>query len=146
VSERLTLKRILRRAIENEELMLYYQPRVEAGSRALVGHEALVRWRHPELGMVSPGQFIPLAEETGLIVPIGEWVLETACKQNKAWQDAGLAPVRMAVNISPLQFRQRSLAERVKATLERTGLAPEYLELEVTESGLMHDGEVRGGA
>ncbi len=139
VFERLTLERSLRRAIEQEELVLYYQPKVEAGSRKLVGFEALVRWRHPELGMVSPAQFIPLAEETGLIVPIGAWVLETACAQNKAWQDAGFDPVRMAVNLSPLQFREPRLADEVNETLERTGLAAKYLELEVTESMLMHD-------
>jgi EAL domain-containing protein (putative c-di-GMP-specific phosphodiesterase class I)/CheY-like chemotaxis protein len=139
VFERLTLERSLRRALERDELVLYYQPKVEADSRRLVGFEALLRWRHPELGMVSPAQFIPLAEETGLIVPIGEWVLETACRQCKAWQDAGFDPVRMAVNLSPVQFRQVGLADLVNRVLERTGLAPEHLELEVTESMLMQD-------
>lgn len=139
VFERLTLERSLRRALENEELVLYYQPKVEASTRAIVGFEALVRWKHPELGMVSPAQFIPLAEETGLIVPIGEWVLETACKQNKAWQDAGFEKVRMAVNLSPVQFRQEGLADTVNEVLARTELPPEFLELEVTESMLMHD-------
>ncbi len=139
VFERLTLERSLRRALELNELVLYYQPKVEAESRRLVGFEALLRWKHPELGMVSPAQFIPLAEETGLIVPIGEWVLETACRQCKAWQDAGFDPVRMAVNLSPVQFRQVGLADVVNQVLERTGLAPEYLELEVTESMLMQD-------
>ncbi|MCB9914138.1 MAG: EAL domain-containing response regulator [Planctomycetes bacterium] len=139
VFERLTLERSLRHALERDELVLYYQPKVEAATRRLTGFEALVRWKHPELGMVSPAQFIPLAEETGLIVPIGEWVLETACKQNKAWQDAGFAPVRMAVNLSPLQFREPGLADKVHEVLERVGLAPQHLELEVTESMLMHD-------
>ena len=139
VFERLTLERSLRRALEDRQFVLYYQPKVDAATRAIVGFEALLRWQHPELGMVSPAQFIPLAEETGLIVPIGEWVLETACRQNKAWQDAGFSPVRMSVNLSPEQFRLVELSETVDTVLKSTGLAPEYLELEVTESMLMHD-------
>ena len=138
VFERLTLERSLRNAIEREELIVYYQPKVDIVSRELVGFEALVRWQHPELGMVSPAQFIPLAEETGLIIPIGEWVLESACRQLKAWTDAGHPPVRMAVNLSPVQFRSKSLCDTVAQVLERTGMPASLLELEVTESMLMH--------
>jgi EAL domain-containing protein (putative c-di-GMP-specific phosphodiesterase class I) len=101
--------------------------------------EALVRWQHPELGMVSPAQFIPLAEESGQIVHIGAWVLEEACRQGKAWADAGFEPIRMAVNLSPMQFRQPDLLHVISATLQRTNLDARYLELEVTESMLMQD-------
>jgi|GEM_PF-2882023 len=139
VFERLTLERSLRNAIELDELTVYYQPKVNIDTRAVVGFEALVRWQHPELGMVSPAQFIPLAEETGLIVPIGEWVLETACAQRQAWESAGFAPPIMAVNLSAVQFRQAELCETIAAVLERTGMPADKLELEVTESMLMHD-------
>jgi len=139
VLERLTLERSLVSAIENDELRVYYQPKVDAKSGHILGFEALLRWQHPDLGMVSPMQFIPLAEETGQIISIGEWVLETACRQNKAWQDAGLEPVRMAVNLSPVQFRQPDLYETVITVLDRTGLSAHSLELEVTESMLMND-------
>ena len=139
VFERLTLERSLRNAIEREELIVHYQPKVAIEDRSLVGFEALVRWQHPELGMVSPAQFIPLAEETGLIIPIGEWVLETACQQVQAWAGAGFTPVRMAVNLSPVQFRQSTLCDTVSGVLERTGMPATLLELEVTESMLMHD-------
>lgn len=138
VFERLTLERSLRNAIEREELIVYYQPKVDIVSRELVGFEALLRWQHPELGMVSPAQFIPLAEETGLIIPIGEWVLESACHQVQAWHAAGFAPVRMAVNLSPVQFRSTSLCDTVAKVLERTGMPASLLELEVTESMLMY--------
>lgn len=139
VFERLTLERSLRNAIELDELIVYYQPKVNISTRKIIGFEALVRWQHPELGMVSPAQFIPLAEETGLIVPIGEWVLETACRQSQAWADAGLDAPVMAVNLSPVQFRQPELCEIVANILERTGMPANRLELEVTESMLMHD-------
>ncbi|MFT7669123.1 MAG: EAL domain-containing protein (putative c-di-GMP-specific phosphodiesterase class I) [Planctomycetota bacterium] len=139
VFERLTLERSLRSAIELDQLIVYYQPKVNAQTRETVGFEALVRWQHPELGMVSPAQFIPLAEETGLIIPIGEWVLETACKQRQAWVAEGLEPTRMAVNLSPVQFRLPELCEIVGEVLERTGMPASALELEVTESMLMHD-------
>jgi EAL domain-containing protein (putative c-di-GMP-specific phosphodiesterase class I)/GGDEF domain-containing protein/ActR/RegA family two-component response regulator len=139
VFERLTLERSLRNAIEREELIVYYQPKVAIEDRSLVGFEALVRWQHPELGMISPAQFIPLAEETGLITPIGEWVLETACKQVQAWAEAGFMTPRMAVNLSPVQFRQPNLCDVVSSVLERTGMSAGQLELEVTESMLMHD-------
>lgn len=139
VFERLTLERSLRNAIELDELIVYYQPKVRIDTREVVGFEALVRWQHPELGMVSPAQFIPLAEETGLIVPIGEWVLETACRQRQAWADAGFDSPIMAVNLSPIQFRQPELCEVIANVLERTGMPANKLELEVTESMLMHD-------
>ena len=139
--ERLTLERSLRDAVERDEMVVYYQPRVDIKTRRVVGFEALVRWNHPQLGMVSPAQFIPLAEETGLIIPLGEWVLRTACKQNKAWQLAGLPPVRVSVNLSGAQFYKDDLYKTVKDVLEETGLDPDWLELEVTESMLMKDAE-----
>ncbi len=140
-AERLALEISLRQAIERNELVLHYQPRVDIKSGRIVGCEALVRWEHPTLGRISPLQFIPLAEETGLIVPMGEWILAAACEQNKRWQRAGLAPIRMSVNLSPAQFCQHDLHESVLAVLKSTGLAPQWLEFEITESLLMRDAE-----
>ena len=137
--ERLTLAQSLHDALANEELRVFYQPRVDTQTRRIRGMECLLRWQHPQLGLVSPAQFIPLAEETGLIVPIGEWVLRQACIQNKAWREKGLAPIRVSVNLSPVQFRRPDLYEEVIAALEETGLPADGLELEVTESMLMHD-------
>ncbi len=137
--ERLTLETSLRRALERNELCLYYQPRVAVNGEAIVGFEALLRWKHPDLGFVSPAQFIPLAEETGLIVPIGEWVLREACRQAKEWQDAGAKSVRMAVNLSTVQFTQPNLPQVVRDALAQSGLAAEWLELELTESTVMRD-------
>lgn len=137
--ERLTLETSLRRALERNELCLYYQPRVAVNGEAIVGFEALLRWKHPDLGFVSPAQFIPLAEETGLIVPIGEWVLREACRQAKAWQDAGAKPVRMAVNLSTVQFTQPNLPQIVRDALAASQLGAEWLELELTESTVMRD-------
>ena len=137
--ERLTLETSLRRALERNELCLYYQPRVAVNGERIVGFEALLRWKHPDLGFVSPAQFIPLAEETGLIVPIGEWVLREACRQAKAWQDAGATPVRMAVNLSTVQFTQPNLPQVVRDALASSGLAADWLELELTESTVMRD-------
>ena len=114
---------------------------VDLRTNRVFGCEALIRWKQPDLGMISPAKYIPLAEETGLIVPIGEWVLRTACLQCKAWQDAGLPPVTVAVNISARQFREKNLFELVGTTLAETGLAPGQLELEVTESVIMHDAQ-----
>jgi len=131
--ERLALEASLRRALERDQLVVYYQPQVDARTEMIVGMEALVRWRHPDLGLVYPSQFIPLAEETGLIVPIGLWVLNSACAQNKAWQDAGLPPFRVAVNLSARQFRHHNLVNTIASVLKETGLAPEFLELEITE-------------
>lgn len=129
----------LRQALERQELILHYQPQFDLETGDLIGTEALLRWEHPEMGLISPGEFIPLAEETGLIVPIGEWVLRVACDQNRAWQESGHPPVRMAVNISARQFRQGNLAETVAGVLAASGLDPRHLELELTESMIMND-------
>ncbi|MES2026361.1 MAG: EAL domain-containing protein [Pseudomonadota bacterium] len=137
--ERLRIERELRHAIELNELVLHYQPQVDLHSGAIVGLEALVRWNHPILGMVQPGSFISLAEETGLIIPIGAWVLQTACKQAKAWHEMGFSNLRIAVNLSARQFTQASLLESITTTLEETGLAPHFLEIELTESSVMAD-------
>jgi diguanylate cyclase (GGDEF)-like protein/PAS domain S-box-containing protein len=139
--ERLTLENSLRHALEREEFVLHYQPQIELASGRIVGMEALLRWRHPELGMVSPADFIPLAEETGLIVPIGEWVLRSACAQNRAWQIAGLPPLRIAVNFSARQFRQVDLVGLVSDALAVSGLAAAHLDVELTESMLMQGPE-----
>lgn len=139
--ESLTLEASLRRAIENDELAVFYQPKVEIATNKIIGMEALVRWKHPELGMVSPAQFIPIAEETGLIIPIGEFVLRTACRQNKLWQEQGLDPIRMAVNLSSIQFRRPDLFDNVIGVLEEFKLDPEWLELEITESILLKNVE-----
>lgn len=135
--KRLELESKLRSALARDEFLIYYQPQVIA-NRQVVGAEALVRWRHPELGLISPGEFIPLAEDTGMIVPIGAWVLRTACAQVRRWHDEGLA-LRIAVNLSPRQFQQKNLIEQVKRALEESGLEPRYLDLEVTESSIMKD-------
>src|SRR6267143_3257603 len=136
-AERLELEAALRRALERDELRLYYQPRVDLRSGHIGGVEALIRWQHPSLGMVSPVNFIPIAEETGLIIPIGQWVFETACAQSRRWRESGHANLRMAVNLSPRQFRQSDLVASVSKALESTGVAAEALELEVTESVAM---------
>ncbi|MGH8644162.1 MAG: EAL domain-containing protein [Gammaproteobacteria bacterium] len=140
-TERVTLEGQLRRALEREEFSLHYQPQLEIHTAQVIGTEALVRWRNATLGQVPPNQFIPLAEETGLIVRIGEWVLRTACAQNKAWQANGLPPVVLAVNISARQFREKTLLKMIEELLEETGLAPHYLDLEITEGTIMHGGE-----
>ncbi len=137
--ERLTLEQSLRNALKNRELVVYYQPRVDIETRRILGMEALVRWIHPQFGLVSPGQFIPLAEETGLIVPIGDWILEEACRQNAAWRAKGLPPIRVSVNLSPIQFRKHDLHESVFGALAAANLPADGLELEVTESLLMND-------
>jgi diguanylate cyclase (GGDEF)-like protein len=139
--ERLALENNLRRALERKEFVVYYQPRVKISTKRIIGMEALVRWQHPELGLISPVKFIPLAEETGLIIPLGEWVLRTACEQTKAWQEAGFPPLRVGVNLSARQFQQPNLVERVAQVLKETGLHPHYLELEITESAAMQNAE-----
>jgi diguanylate cyclase (GGDEF)-like protein len=138
-SELLVLENDLHHALKQGEFVLYYQPQVNITTGAITGMEALVRWQHPKFGLVSPDKFIPLAEETGLIVSIGEWVLQTACAQNKAWQNAGLPMLRMAVNLSARQFQQPSLRNIVTQTLQQTGLSGQFLELEITESIAMQD-------
>jgi diguanylate cyclase (GGDEF)-like protein/PAS domain S-box-containing protein len=131
---RLDMQAMLRRALERKEFVVYYQPRVDVQTNHIVGAEALIRWNSPELGFVSPEEFIPIAEETGLIVPIGEWVLRTACAQNAAWQAAGYVPLLMSVNFSARQFREKNLAETIVRVLDETGLEAHYLDLEITES------------
>ena len=135
-AQRLALETSLRRALERQEFFLNYQPKVNVKSGRVVSFEALLRWQHPELGLIPPKQFIPLAEETGLIVPLGEWVLRTACAQNRAWQDAHYPPLRVAVNFSPRQFLMFRMADMVEKVLTETHLDPCWLELEVTE-GIM---------
>ena len=131
----------LRHALERNEFLLYYQPQVDLRTRRITGMEALLRWQHPDFGLVSPSRFIPIAEETGLIVPIGEWVLRAACFQNKAWQDAGMPRLRVAVNLSARQFKQPNLVNVVNQALADSGLEPCYLELEITESIAMEHAE-----
>ena len=137
----LTMGNHLRHALERDELQLHYQPKVNLQTGQITGMEALIRWQSPELGMVSPAEFIPLAEETGLIGPIGEWVIRTACSQNRAWQTARLTPLTVAVNVSARQFREGNLCSVVSKALQETGLAAHYLELELTESLVMHNVE-----
>ena len=137
--ERLKLESALRRALERDQFSLHYQPKIDMASGQITGVEALLRWNHPDLGTVSPGQFIPLAEETGLIVPIGRWVLKEACAQNMAWQRRGLRPVTMAVNLSPRQFADPHLLQDVDEALLASGMSPVLLQLEVTESMVMRN-------
>lgn len=134
VLDRLGLGADLHQALERSELQVYYQPQVELSSGKITGLEALIRWKHPEKGMVSPAEFIPLAEETGLIIPIGEWVLRTACLQLKKWHEKGLTGLNIAVNLSANQFNQLDLSRMVARILDETGLEPHYLELELTET------------
>ncbi|MDD3802668.1 MAG: EAL domain-containing protein, partial [Desulfuromonas thiophila] len=135
----LLMEGALRQAVDQNNLVVYYQPQVELASGRVVGVEALLRWRHPQQGMISPAEFIPLAEETGLIVSIGEWALLQACRQGCLWQQAGFAPLRVAVNISARQFRQSDLVAMVRRVLRETGFDGRHLELELTESLLMDD-------
>jgi EAL domain-containing protein (putative c-di-GMP-specific phosphodiesterase class I) len=136
--ERGDLEADLRRALRNNEFCLHYQPQVDLTSGKVFGVEALVRWQHPEKGLIPPGRFIPLAEETGLIRPLGEWVLKTACIQNVTWQQAGYPHLKMAVNLSGQQFGQPGFIDMIDQVLQETGLEPDYLELELTESTLLH--------
>jgi diguanylate cyclase (GGDEF)-like protein len=135
--EHIKLEASLRKAIKNNEFILHYQPKLNLSDGNMMGVEALIRWESPELGMVSPAKFIPLAEETGLIMQIGEWALREACRANKSWQNQGYKPISTAVNLSPKQFRHQDIAQLVKTILQETDLAPEYLELEITETAVM---------
>jgi len=136
---RLSMENDLRRAIERDELILHYQPKIDLKRNQVVGMEALVRWQHPDLGLVSPAQFIPIAEDSGLIVPISEWVIATACRQLRAWQGEKLPPLVVAVNVSAVQFRHKGFLKSLRTTLETVGLAAEGLKLELTESILLDD-------
>ena len=138
---RLALEKRMRAALVNEEFVLFYQPKVEPKTDRVKGAEALIRWRDPVHGMIGPGEFIPVAEETGLIVDIGTWVMRKACLQTKAWQDAGYAPIKMSVNVSSMQFKAKDLLDKVKAALADSKLEAKWLELEITESMLMNDVE-----
>lgn len=136
-AERFSIENQLRKALENGQLQLFYQPQLDIKAKQIIGIEALLRWAHPEKGLLSAASFVPLAEETGLIVNIGEWVLRTACQNNMSLQTAGYKPMRVAVNISGLQFKQQKFVKTVQEALNSTGLDPSYLELELTESILM---------
>lgn len=142
ILERLTLENGLGLALDRNELFLVYQPQVNIRNGHITGLEALLRWQHPQLGLVPPSSFIGVAENSGLIVPIGEWVLRTACSQAKKWQEAGLPAVPVAVNVSAVQFRQQGFPELIRSVLEDTGLDPKYLELELTESLLLTNADV----
>ena len=137
--ERLSLENQLRGAPEREELLLHYQPKFDIRNGQIIGAEALMRWQHPELGLLLPERFIPIAEETGLIESLGEWALRAACRQNRAWQGAGLSPVPVSVNVSSKQFRSRSLPETIREALQASGLEANHLHLEVTESMLIEN-------
>ena len=139
-NERLSLERRLRRAIERNEFLLHYQPLVRIKDRRIVGFEALVRWQEPGSGLIPPGKFIPLAEETGIILPLGDWVLREACRQMKIWRDAGHDLGTVAVNLSPRQFHLPDIDSIVGNILQETGLSPHFLELELTESALIEQG------
>jgi diguanylate cyclase (GGDEF)-like protein/PAS domain S-box-containing protein len=140
--ELLALETDLRHALDRNEFRLYYQPQLDLRSGRIAGLEALLRWEHPGHGLVSPGDFIPLLEETGLIVPVGEWVLRQACRQYRTWREAGLAPLRISVNVSARQFSEQSLLDRVQQAIRDEGIPPDHLELEITESTAMHDVQV----
>jgi len=135
--ERQSIEESLRRALERQEFTLHYQPKISIKTGAIIGAEALIRWTHPSRGPVAPAQFIPIAEDCGLIVPIGRWVLRHAARQAQAWTDAGLPPTTMAVNVSAMEFRDDGFLKGLFAILDESGLAPRALELELTESVLM---------
>ena len=139
VFERLEMERSIRKALEKDEFMLFYQPKVDLKTGKISGAEALIRWIHPKLGFIPPSEFIPIAEESGLIVPIGEWVLKTACKQSKVWMDAGYKDLSIAVNISAKQFQQEAFIDKVVTIIKETEVNPSLLELEITENSIMQD-------
>jgi len=137
--KRLTIENQLRKALERNELVLHYQPKIDFATGQIVGAEALVRWQHPRFGLIPPARFIPVAEETGLIGPLGNWVLEEACRECRAWQQAGTDPVRIAVNVSSAQLRKSALLPPLRQALQVSGLAPEQVVLELTESMLVQN-------
>jgi len=141
VVERMTLENSMRKALDRNEFFLLYQPQVDAGTGRIIGVEALLRWNHPDMGLLRPDRFIYLAEQTGFIVALGEWALLNACRQNREWQNQGLPPVRISVNLSGKQFGQQRLDETISAILWETGLDPQWLELEITESAIMKNAE-----
>lgn len=138
VSQKLNMENALRKALKNDQLLLLYQPKFNVRTGKIKGVEALIRWEHPELGLVSPADFIPLAEETGLIIPIGRWVLERACAQCKKWQSEGMPGISVAVNLSMVQLKQENFVKTIKQALNETGLDPKFLEIEITESVAMN--------
>jgi len=138
-SELLRLESALRRSVDHNQLVVYYQPQIDLNTNKVIGAEALMRWQHPDQGMIAPVDFIPMAEETGLIIPMGEWILRAACIQNRAWQKAGYEPITISVNLSARQFRQKDLTQMILRILQETGLEARYLNLELTESVLMDD-------
>lgn len=139
--ERLTLESNLRRALERDEYVVYYQPKVDLRTGSIFGAEALLRWRHPDMGLVSPAKFVPVLEETGFIVEVGDWVLRTACDQARRWTDSSFGPLQVAVNLSARQFREESLTDSINSCVREAGLDPQCLELEITESLIMEDPE-----
>lgn len=141
INTHLTLGSGLRKAIDDEQFVLYYQPKICLPEETVVGAEALIRWVHPELGLISPDQFIPLAEESGLILPLGEWVIRRACRQMQEWRESGQPPIKVSVNLSSRQFMQADLVDMVKRILDETGVDPKLFELELTESMLMVDAQ-----
>jgi diguanylate cyclase (GGDEF)-like protein len=142
IQRRVALEERLRTALDQNEFLVHYQPQFDLTRGRIIGAEALLRWKHPELGLVSPGHFLPIAEETGLIVPVGDWILRSACEQNARWNKTGHRGLRVSVNVSSQQFLEPGLADVVKSALEQSGLAPISLELEITESSLLRDVEV----
>jgi EAL domain-containing protein (putative c-di-GMP-specific phosphodiesterase class I) len=141
-NERLQLESALRRALDDQQLSLHYQAQIDTASGQVVGCEALLRWHHPQRGMVAPDTFIPVAEDSGMIVPIGDWVLREACRQQAEWRNQGLGGLTLAINISAIQFQRESFPETVQSILAETGADPTAIELEITESALMQPGPV----
>jgi EAL domain-containing protein (putative c-di-GMP-specific phosphodiesterase class I) len=139
--ERFALEKDLYKAMDRDELVLYYQPQIDLETRKIIGAEALIRWLHPQKGMIPPDKFIPLAEETGLIHKINKWVIETVCKQNNEWTKTGTGPVRIAINLSGYQFAGQNISSFLQESLKENNLDPQYLEVEITESVLMQDSD-----
>ena len=139
--ERFTVENKLRKALDRNEFIMFYQPQIDISTGRMIGVEALIHWMQPDLVLVRPGEFIPIAEQTGLIIPIGEWVLRTVCAENRVWQKAGLKPIHTKVNVSSIQFHQNNFVERVSQILSDTGFDPKYLQLELTESVVMEDSQ-----